>query len=174
MENVQEGECPDKLDPQNPVYAEETSPSVIVNGFSERLWASHIQRIQPHSENLVGSRARSVPVQLALPLQRDSSYAELYEEKRRGIVLITSFQKAAGTAYLHMIAILILEALARLAYATVVLELYRGDPSSGEGQLCSRRPTLEQQIEPPEVRRGSGRRRNMKDEISTARDAITH
>ena len=48
------------------------------------------------------------------------------------------------------------------------------DPSSGEGRLGSRRPTLEQRIEPPEVRRGSGRRRNMKDEISTARDAITH
>ncbi|KAK7824099.1 hypothetical protein U0070_019785 [Myodes glareolus] len=30
-----------------------TSPSVIVNGFSERLRASHIQRIRPHSENLV-------------------------------------------------------------------------------------------------------------------------
>ncbi|KAK7800210.1 hypothetical protein U0070_017973 [Myodes glareolus] len=44
----QEGECPDRLDPQNPVYAEETSPSVIVNGFSERLRASHIQRIRPH------------------------------------------------------------------------------------------------------------------------------
>ncbi|KAK7826030.1 hypothetical protein U0070_009911 [Myodes glareolus] len=35
--HVQEGECPDGLDPQNPVYAEETSPSAIVNGFSERL-----------------------------------------------------------------------------------------------------------------------------------------
>ncbi|KAK7804354.1 hypothetical protein U0070_015655 [Myodes glareolus] len=63
---VQEGDCPDGLDPQNPVYAEETSPSAIVNGFSERLWASHIQRIRPHSENLVGLRPRSVPVQLAL------------------------------------------------------------------------------------------------------------
>ncbi|KAK7801101.1 hypothetical protein U0070_022764, partial [Myodes glareolus] len=63
---VQEGEYPNRLDPQNPVYAEETSPSVIVNGFSERLRASHIQRIQPHSENLVGSRARSVAAQLAL------------------------------------------------------------------------------------------------------------
>ena len=28
---------PNRLDPKNPVYAEETSPSVIVNGFSERL-----------------------------------------------------------------------------------------------------------------------------------------
>ncbi|KAK7813335.1 hypothetical protein U0070_015532 [Myodes glareolus] len=63
---VQEGECPDRLDPQNPVYAEETSPSAIVNGFSERLRVSHIQRIRPHSENLVGLRPRSVPVQLAL------------------------------------------------------------------------------------------------------------
>ena len=63
---VQEGEYPNRLDPKNPVYAEETSPSVIVNGFSERLRASHIQRIWPHSENLVRSRARSVPVQLAL------------------------------------------------------------------------------------------------------------
>ncbi|KAK7815028.1 hypothetical protein U0070_024371 [Myodes glareolus] len=52
VEEVQEGECPDRLDPQNPVYAEETSPSVIVNGFSERLRASHNQRIRPHSENL--------------------------------------------------------------------------------------------------------------------------
>ncbi|KAK7813074.1 hypothetical protein U0070_021921 [Myodes glareolus] len=49
---VQEGEYPNRLDPQNPVYAEETSPSVIVNGFSERLRASHIQRIRPNSENL--------------------------------------------------------------------------------------------------------------------------
>ena len=63
---VQEGEHPNRLDPKNPVYAVETSPSVIVNGFSERLRASHIQRIWPHSENLVGSHARSVPVQLAL------------------------------------------------------------------------------------------------------------
>ena len=59
---VQEGEYPNRLDPKNPVYAEETSPSVIVNGFSERLQASHIQRIRPHSENLVGSRARPVAV----------------------------------------------------------------------------------------------------------------
>ncbi|KAK7827988.1 hypothetical protein U0070_013614 [Myodes glareolus] len=63
---VQEGEYPNRLDPKNPVYAEETSPSVIVHGFSERLRASHIQRIRPHSENLVGSRARSVAVQLSL------------------------------------------------------------------------------------------------------------
>ncbi|KAK7812532.1 hypothetical protein U0070_014865 [Myodes glareolus] len=63
---VQEGEYPNRLDPKNPVYAEETSPSVIVNGSSERLRVSHIQRIRPHSENLVGSHARSVPVQLAL------------------------------------------------------------------------------------------------------------
>ncbi|KAK7828619.1 hypothetical protein U0070_007143 [Myodes glareolus] len=66
MLQVQEGEYTNRLDPKNPVYAEETSPSVIANGFSERLRASHIQRIRPHSENLVGSRARSVPVQLAL------------------------------------------------------------------------------------------------------------
>ncbi|KAK7812815.1 hypothetical protein U0070_019841 [Myodes glareolus] len=45
MDKVQEGEYPNRLDPKNPVYAEETSPSVIVNGFSERLQASHIQRI---------------------------------------------------------------------------------------------------------------------------------
>ena len=63
---VQEGECPNRLDPQNPVYVEETGPSVIVNGFSERLRASHSQRIRPNSENLVRSRPRSVPVQLAL------------------------------------------------------------------------------------------------------------
>ncbi|KAK7796984.1 hypothetical protein U0070_011652, partial [Myodes glareolus] len=65
---VQEGEHPNRLDPKNPVYAEETSPSVIVNGFSERLQASHIQRIRPLSENLAGTHARSVPVQLALAL----------------------------------------------------------------------------------------------------------
>ncbi|KAK7807513.1 hypothetical protein U0070_001316 [Myodes glareolus] len=65
---VQEGERPNSLDPKNPVYAEETSPSVIVNGFSERLQASHIQKNQPHSENLVGSHARSVTVHLALIL----------------------------------------------------------------------------------------------------------
>ncbi|KAK7795178.1 hypothetical protein U0070_015054 [Myodes glareolus] len=63
---VQEGEYPNRLDPKNPVYTKETSSSVIVNGFSERLQVSHIQRIRPHSENLVGSRALSVPVQLAL------------------------------------------------------------------------------------------------------------
>ncbi|KAK7835976.1 hypothetical protein U0070_004067 [Myodes glareolus] len=51
-DQVQEGEYQNRLDPKNPVYAEETSPSVIVNGFSERLRASHIQRIRPHSENL--------------------------------------------------------------------------------------------------------------------------
>ncbi|KAK7796696.1 hypothetical protein U0070_019303, partial [Myodes glareolus] len=50
---VQEGEHPNRLDPKNPVYAEETSPSAIVNGFSERPRASHIQRIWPHSENLI-------------------------------------------------------------------------------------------------------------------------
>ena len=49
---VQEGEYPNRLDPKNPVYAEETSPSVIVNGFSERLQASHIQRILPHSSKI--------------------------------------------------------------------------------------------------------------------------
>ncbi|KAK7820067.1 hypothetical protein U0070_022599 [Myodes glareolus] len=65
-DQVQEGEHPNRLDPKNPVYAEETSPSVIVNGFSERLQASHIQKIRPHSENLVGSHARSVTVHLAL------------------------------------------------------------------------------------------------------------
>ncbi|KAK7796841.1 hypothetical protein U0070_023991 [Myodes glareolus] len=63
---VQEGEHPNRLDPKNPVYVKEKSPSVIVNGFAERPHASHVQRIRPHSENLVGSCARSVPVQLAL------------------------------------------------------------------------------------------------------------
>ena len=62
----QEGECPNRLDPQNPLYVEETGPSVIVNGFSERLRVSHSQRIQPNSESLVRSRPLSVPVQLAL------------------------------------------------------------------------------------------------------------
>ncbi|KAK7835973.1 hypothetical protein U0070_004064 [Myodes glareolus] len=62
----QEGENPNRLDPQNPAYAEETGPSVIVNGFSERPRASHSQRIRPNSENLARSRPRSVPVQLAL------------------------------------------------------------------------------------------------------------
>ncbi|KAK7812548.1 hypothetical protein U0070_014881 [Myodes glareolus] len=52
---IQEGEHPNRLDPKNPVYAEETSPSAIVNGFSERPRASHIQRIRPHSENLIDS-----------------------------------------------------------------------------------------------------------------------
>ncbi|KAK7822058.1 hypothetical protein U0070_006607, partial [Myodes glareolus] len=66
LDSVQEGEYPNRLDPKNPVYEEETSPSVIVNGFSERLQASHIRRIRPHLENLVGSRARSVAVQLPL------------------------------------------------------------------------------------------------------------
>ncbi|KAK7795630.1 hypothetical protein U0070_015675, partial [Myodes glareolus] len=65
---VQEGEYPNRLDPRNPVYAEETSPSVIVNGFSERLQASHIQRIRPHSENLAGSRTPH----LAMDGDRDS------------------------------------------------------------------------------------------------------
>ncbi|KAK7824381.1 hypothetical protein U0070_025177 [Myodes glareolus] len=64
--NVQEGERPNRLDPQNPAYAEETGPSVIVNGFSERPRASHSQRIRPNSENLARSRPRSVPVRLAL------------------------------------------------------------------------------------------------------------
>ncbi|KAK7795897.1 hypothetical protein U0070_001360, partial [Myodes glareolus] len=63
---VQEGKRPNRLDPQNPAYAEETGPSVIVNGFSERPPASHSQRIRPNSENLARSRPRSVPVQLAL------------------------------------------------------------------------------------------------------------
>ncbi|KAK7812546.1 hypothetical protein U0070_014879 [Myodes glareolus] len=65
-QDVQEGECPNRLDPQNPAYAEETGPSVIVNGFSERPRASHSQRIRPNSENLARSRPRSVPVRLAL------------------------------------------------------------------------------------------------------------
>ncbi|KAK7823352.1 hypothetical protein U0070_007694 [Myodes glareolus] len=47
------------------------------------------------------------------------------------------------------------------------------DPSSGEGRLCSRRLTLEQRIEPPEVRRGSGRRRNMKDEITATSKPVS-
>ncbi|KAK7818172.1 hypothetical protein U0070_009560 [Myodes glareolus] len=51
---VQEGECPNRLDPQNPLYVEETGPSVIVNGFSERLRVSHSQRIRPNSESLAG------------------------------------------------------------------------------------------------------------------------
>ncbi|KAK7796511.1 hypothetical protein U0070_003077 [Myodes glareolus] len=63
---VQEGEHPNRLDPKNPAYAEETGPSVIVNGFSERPRASHSQRIRPNSENLARSRPRSVPVRLAL------------------------------------------------------------------------------------------------------------
>ncbi|KAK7814470.1 hypothetical protein U0070_008838 [Myodes glareolus] len=61
---VQEGEYPNRLDPQNPVYAEETSLSIIVNGFSGRLRASHIQRVRPNSENLTlqeGSQAKMKP-----------------------------------------------------------------------------------------------------------------
>ncbi|KAK7807689.1 hypothetical protein U0070_007750 [Myodes glareolus] len=52
ISEVQEGECPNKLDPQNPLYVEETGPNVIVNGFSERLRVSHSQRIRPNSESL--------------------------------------------------------------------------------------------------------------------------
>ncbi|KAK7806928.1 hypothetical protein U0070_026071 [Myodes glareolus] len=53
LNTVQEGECPNRLNPQNPLYVEETGPSVIVNGFSERLRVSHSQRIRPNSESLI-------------------------------------------------------------------------------------------------------------------------
>ncbi|KAK7819542.1 hypothetical protein U0070_002646 [Myodes glareolus] len=56
---VQEGEYPNRLDPQNPEYAEETGPSIIVNGFSERLRTSHSQRIRPNFENLLESCSRA-------------------------------------------------------------------------------------------------------------------
>ncbi|KAK7831395.1 hypothetical protein U0070_024683 [Myodes glareolus] len=48
------------------------------------------------------------------------------------------------------------------------------DPSSGEGRRYSRRPTLEHRTESPKVQMRSRRRKNMKKEIRTARDAITH
>ena len=48
------------------------------------------------------------------------------------------------------------------------------DPLSGVGWRYRRRPTLEHRIEPPEVQMRSRRRKNMKNEIRTARDAITH
>ncbi|KAK7808033.1 hypothetical protein U0070_022686 [Myodes glareolus] len=70
LARVQEGEHPNRLDPQKPAYAEETGPSVIVNGFSERPRASHSQRIRPNSENLARSLPRSVPVRLALQRKR--------------------------------------------------------------------------------------------------------
>ncbi|KAK7801114.1 hypothetical protein U0070_002781, partial [Myodes glareolus] len=73
---VQEGEHPNRLDPKNPVYAEETSPSVIVNGFSERLRASHIQRIRPQSENLAGLLAQSQTT----GLEMDEKYNKKIEE----------------------------------------------------------------------------------------------
>ncbi|KAK7813016.1 hypothetical protein U0070_021775 [Myodes glareolus] len=58
MRAVQKGEYPNRPDPQSPVYAEETSPSVIVNGFSERLRASHIQRIW--LDHVRGEKSRSM------------------------------------------------------------------------------------------------------------------
>ncbi|KAK7806116.1 hypothetical protein U0070_008427 [Myodes glareolus] len=105
---VQEGEHPNRLDPQNPVYAEETSPSVIVNGFSERPRASHIQRIQPHSENLVGSRARSVPVQLALV--QESEYPNrldpknpVYAEETSPSVIVNGFSERLQASHIQRI-----------------------------------------------------------------------
>ncbi|KAK7800835.1 hypothetical protein U0070_022426 [Myodes glareolus] len=61
---VQEGEYPNRLDPKNPVYAEETSPSVIVNGFSERLRTSHIQRIWLDHDS--GRSTQSLAVNLCI------------------------------------------------------------------------------------------------------------
>ena len=48
------------------------------------------------------------------------------------------------------------------------------DPSSGEGWRYRRRPTLEHRTEPPKVQMRSRRRKNMKNEIRTVRDAFTH
>ncbi|KAK7829416.1 hypothetical protein U0070_007190 [Myodes glareolus] len=130
---VQAGEYPNRLDPQNPVYAEETSPSIIVNGFSERLRASHIQRIRPNSENLtctgVVRKAKPCGTIFSLSLATSQSSSAANEAE---------------------------------------------DPSSGEGRRYRWRPTLEHRTEPPEVQMRSRRRKNMKNEISTARDAITH
>ena len=47
-------------------------------------------------------------------------------------------------------------------------------PSSDDGWRYRRKPTLEHRTEPPMVQMRSRRRKNMKKEIRTARDAITH
>ena len=48
------------------------------------------------------------------------------------------------------------------------------EPSSDDGWRYRWRPTLEHRTEPPKVQMRSRRRKNMKNEIRTARDAITH
>ena len=48
------------------------------------------------------------------------------------------------------------------------------EPSSYDGWRYRRRPTLEHWTEPPKVQMRSRRRKKMKKEIRTARDAITH
>ena len=48
------------------------------------------------------------------------------------------------------------------------------EPSSNVGWRYRRRPTSEHRTEPPKVQMRSRRRKNMKKEIRTARDAITH
>ena len=48
------------------------------------------------------------------------------------------------------------------------------DPSSDDEWQYRGRPTLEHRTEPPKVQMRIRRRKNMKNEIRTARDAITH
>ncbi|KAK7808672.1 hypothetical protein U0070_011967 [Myodes glareolus] len=138
---VQEGENPNRLDPQNPVYAEETSPSVIVNGFSERLWASHIQRIRPHSENLVGSRPRSVPVQLALVQEgehpTDWTKNPVYAEETSPNVIVNGFSERPRASHIQRIWLdhIVGRGLA-LASAHLFLQMLSiGSSGTGSGSL---------------------------------------
>ena len=48
------------------------------------------------------------------------------------------------------------------------------EPSSDDGWRYIQRPTLEHRTEPRKVQMRSRRRKKMKKEIRTARDAITH
>ena len=48
------------------------------------------------------------------------------------------------------------------------------EPSSGDGWRYRWRPTLDHRTEPRKVQMRSRRRKNMKKEIRTVRDAITH
>ena len=48
------------------------------------------------------------------------------------------------------------------------------EPSSYDGWRYRWRPTLEHRTEPPKVQMRSRRRKKMKKEIRTARDALTH
>ncbi|KAK7806398.1 hypothetical protein U0070_014712 [Myodes glareolus] len=63
-----------------------------------------------------------------------------------------------------------------MSYALILFNVTQlsSDPASDEGWRYSRKPTLQHGTEPPEVQMRSRRRKNMKNEVSTARDAITH